>query len=77
MQSILWKGTEKKYFVSERQAIETTIQRTGSALYFGFDYFLWIYVLFMSPMPLVRNFGIITAATIVGLVVIAIFVLQV
>jgi len=32
-------------------------------------------VLFLSPMPLVRNFGIITAATIIYSVLIAIFVL--
>ena len=61
---------------SERQAIETTIQRTGSALLIsGLTTFCGFAVLFMSPMPLVRNFGIITAATIVYSVVIAIFVL--
>ena len=61
---------------SERQAIETTIQRTGSALLIsGLTTFYGFAVLFMSPMPLVRNFGIITAATIVYSVVIAIFVL--
>ena len=61
---------------SEKQAIETTIQRTGSALLIsGLTTFCGFAVLFLSPMPLVRNFGIITAATIVYSVFIAIFVL--
>ncbi len=61
---------------SERQAIETTIERTGSALFIsGLTTVCGFAVLFLSPMPLVRNFGIITAATIVYSVLIAIFVL--
>ena len=61
---------------SERQAIETTIERTGSALFIsGLTTICGFAVLFLSPMPLVRNFGIITAATIVYSVIIAIFVL--
>jgi len=61
---------------SERQAIETTIKRTGSALLIsGLTTFCGFAVLFLSPMPLVRNFGIITAATIIYSVFIAIFVL--
>ena len=61
---------------SERQAIQTTIERTGSALLIsGLTTVCGFGVLFLSPMPLVRNFGIITAATIVYSVVIAIFVL--
>ena len=61
---------------SERQAIQTTIERTGSALLIsGLTTVCGFTVLFLSPMPLVRNFGIITAATIVYSVIIAIFVL--
>ena len=61
---------------SERQAIQTTIKRTGSALLIsGLTTVCGFAVLFLSPMPLVRNFGIITAATIVYSVIIAIFVL--
>ena len=61
---------------SERQAIQTTIERTGSALLIsGLTTVCGFAVLFLSPMPLVRNFGIITAATIVYSVIIAIFVL--
>ena len=61
---------------SERQAIQTTIERTGSALLIsGLTTACGFAVLFLSPMPLVRNFGIITAATIVYSVIIAIFVL--
>ncbi|MED6305334.1 MAG: efflux RND transporter permease subunit [Candidatus Thermoplasmatota archaeon] len=61
---------------SERQAIQTTIERTGSALLIsGLTTVCGFAVLFLSPMPLVRNFGIITAATIIYSVTIAIFVL--
>ena len=61
---------------SERQAIQTTIKRTGSALLIsGLTTVCGFAVLFLSPMPLVRNFGIITAATIVYSIIIAIFVL--
>ena len=61
---------------SERQAIQTTIKRTGSALLIsGLTTVCGFTVLLLSPMPLVRNFGIITAATIVYSVIIAIFVL--
>ena len=61
---------------SERQAIESTIKLTGSAILIsGLTTVSGFVVLFLSPMPLVRNFGIITAATIVYSVIIAIFVL--
>ena len=61
---------------TERQAIETTIVRTGSALLIsGLTTVSGFAVLFLSPMPLVRNFGIITAATIIYSMFIAIFVL--
>ena len=61
---------------TESQAIETTIVRTGSALLIsGLTTICGFAVLFMSPMPLVRNFGIITAATILYSMFIAIFVL--
>ena len=61
---------------SERQAIESTIKLTGSAILIsGLTTVSGFAVLFLSPMPLVRNFGIITAATIVYSIFIAIFVL--
>ena len=61
---------------TEQQAIETTIIRTGSALLIsGLTTICGFAVLFLSPMPLVRNFGIITAATILYSMFIAIFVL--
>ena len=61
---------------TERQAIETTIVKTGSALLIsGLTTVSGFAVLFLSPMPLVRNFGIITAATIVYSMFIAIFVM--
>ena len=61
---------------SVRQALQTTIKRTGSALLIsGLTTVCGFAVLFLSPMPLVRNFGIITAATIVYSVIIAIFIL--
>ena len=61
---------------TESQAIETTIVRTGSALLIsGLTTVSGFAVLFLSPMPLVRNFGIITAATIIYSMFIAIFVL--
>tara|TARA_B100001250_G_scaffold241848_1_gene207803 strand:- start:1191 stop:4058 length:2868 start_codon:yes stop_codon:yes gene_type:complete len=61
---------------TESQAIETTIIRTGSALLIsGLTTVSGFAVLFLSPMPLVRNFGIITAATIIYSMFIAIFVL--
>ncbi len=67
---------EESEHKSERQAIETTIERTGSALLIsGLTTVSGFAVLFLSPMPLVRNFGIITAATIVYSLIIAIFVL--
>ena len=67
---------EESEHKSERQAIETTIERTGSALLIsGLTTVSGFVVLFLSPMPLVRNFGIITAATIVYSLIIAIFVL--
>ena len=67
---------EESVHKSERQAIETTIERTGSALLIsGLTTVSGFAVLFLSPMPLVRNFGIITAATIVYSLIIAIFVL--
>ena len=50
--------------------------RTGSALLIsGLTTICGFAVLFLSPMPLVRNFGIITAATILYSMFIAIFVL--
>ena len=61
---------------SERQALESTIKLTGSAILIsGLTTVCGFAVLFLSPMPLVRNFGIITAATIVYSIIIAIFVL--
>ena len=49
------------------------IVRTGSALLTNHS--IGICSSFLSPMPLVRNFGIITAATIIYSMFIAIFVL--
>ena len=73
---ILERYREEIAHTSEKQAIETTILRTGSALFVsGLTTVSGFAVLFLSPMPLVRNFGIITAATIVYSLIIAIFVL--
>ena len=73
---IIERYREEIAHTSEKQAIETTILRTGSALFVsGLTTVSGFAVLFLSPMPLVRNFGIITAATIVYSLIIAIFVL--
>ncbi len=73
---IVERYREERAHKSERQAIESTIKLTGSAILIsGLTTVCGFAVLFLSPMPLVRNFGIITAATIVYSVVIAIFVL--
>ena len=61
---------------SESQAIEATIKSTGSAILIsGLTTICGFGVLLLSPMPLVSNFGIITAATILYSIIIAIFVL--
>ena len=73
---IVERYREERAHKSERQAIESTIKLTGSAILIsGLTTVCGFAVLFLSPMPLVRNFGIITAATIVYSVFIAIFVL--
>jgi len=73
---IIERYREEVEHKTERQAIETTIIRTGSALLIsGLTTVSGFAVLFLSPMPLVRNFGIITAATIVYAMFIAIFVM--
>ena len=73
---IVERYREEREHKSERQAIESTIKLTGSAILIsGLTTVCGFAVLFLSPMPLVRNFGIITAATIVYSVLIAIFVL--
>ncbi|MCH2431614.1 MAG: efflux RND transporter permease subunit [Candidatus Poseidoniia archaeon] len=73
---IVERYREERAHKSERQAIESTIKLTGSAILIsGLTTVCGFAVLFLSPMPLVRNFGIITAATIVYSVIIAIFVL--
>lgn len=73
---IVERYREEREHKTESQAIETTIVRTGSALLIsGLTTVSGFAVLFLSPMPLVRNFGIITAATIVYAMFIAIFVL--
>ena len=73
---IVERYREEREHKTESQAIETTIMRTGSALLIsGLTTFSGFAVLFLSPMPLVRNFGIITAATIIYAMFIAIFVL--
>ncbi len=73
---IVERYREERAHKSERQAIESTIKFTGSAILIsGLTTVCGFAVLFLSPMPLVRNFGIITAATIVYSVIIAIFVL--
>ena len=73
---IVERYREEREHKSERQAIESTIKLTGSAILIsGLTTVCGFGVLFLSPMPLVRNFGIITAATIIYSVLIAIFVL--
>ena len=73
---IVERYREEREHKTESQAIETTIVRTGSALLIsGLTTVSGFAVLFLSPMPLVRNFGIITAATIIYAMFIAIFVL--
>ena len=73
---IVERYREEREHKTESQAIETTIVRTGSALLIsGLTTVSGFAVLFLSPMPLVRNFGIITAATIIYSMLIAIFVL--
>ena len=73
---IVERYREEREHKSERQAIESTIKLTGSAILIsGLTTVCGFAVLFLSPMPLVRNFGIITAATIIYSVLIAIFVL--
>ena len=73
---IVERYREERAHKSERQALESTIKLTGSAILIsGLTTVCGFAVLFLSPMPLVRNFGIITAATIVYSVIIAIFVL--
>ena len=73
---IVERYREESVHKSERQAIESTIKLTGSAILIsGLTTVCGFAVLFLSPMPLVRNFGIITAATIVYSIIIAIFVL--
>ena len=58
------------------KAVETAIKHTGSALIIsGITSLFGFAVLTLSPMPLVRNFGIITAATIIYSVLIAVLVL--
>jgi len=61
---------------SESQAIEATIKFTGSSILIsGLTTICGFGVLLLSPMPLVSNFGLITAATILYSIIIAIFVL--
>jgi len=73
---IVERYREERAHKSERQAIESTIKLTGSAILIsGLTTVCGFAVLFLSPMPLVRNFGIITAATIIYSIIIAIFVL--
>ena len=58
------------------KAVEIAIKHTGSALVIsGITSLFGFAVLTLSPMPLVRNFGIITAATIIYSVLIAVLVL--
>ena len=58
------------------KAVEVAINHTGSALIIsGITSLFGFAVLTLSPMPLVRNFGIITAATIIYSVLIAVLVL--
>ena len=62
---IVERYREERAHKSERQALESTIKLTGSAILIsGLTTGCGFAVLFLSPMPLVRNFGIITAATI-------------
>ena len=57
---------------SEQEALEMTIHQTGSALLIsGLTTVGGFAVLLLSPMPLVRNFGLLTALTIVYAVLIA------
>jgi predicted RND superfamily exporter protein len=61
---------------SEKEALEATIHQTGSALLIsGLTTVGGFAVLLLSPMPLVRNFGLLTALTIVYAVLIALLVL--
>ncbi|MCH2439862.1 MAG: MMPL family transporter [Candidatus Poseidoniia archaeon] len=61
---------------SEQGALEVTIHQTGSALLIsGLTTVGGFAVLLLSPMPLVRNFGLLTALTIVYAVLIALLVL--
>ena len=61
---------------SEKEALEATIHQTGSALLIsGLTTVGGFAVLLLSPMPLVRNFGLLTALTIVYAVFIALLVL--
>jgi predicted RND superfamily exporter protein len=73
---IVERYREESQYRSEQAALENTIHQTGAALLIsGLTTIAGFGVLLLSPMPLVRNFGIITAATIVYSVVIAILVL--
>ena len=61
---------------SEQEALEMTSHQTGSALLIsGLTTVGGFAVLLMSPMPLVRNFGLLTALTIVYAVLIALLAL--
>jgi len=73
---IIERYREEIVHKSESQAIEATIKSTGSAILIsGLTTICGFGVLLLSPMPLVSNFGIITAATILYSIIIAIFVL--
>ncbi len=73
---IVERYREESQHRGEQAALENTIHQTGAALLIsGLTTVAGFAVLLLSPMPLVRNFGIITAATIVYSVVIAILVL--
>ena len=73
---IIERYREEMEHKSESQAIEATIKFTGSAILIsGLTTICGFGVLLLSPMPLVSNFGIITAATILYSIIIAIFVL--
>ena len=73
---IVERYREESQHRGEQAALENTIHQTGAALLIsGLTTVAGFSVLLLSPMPLVRNFGIITAATIVYSVVIAILVL--
>ena len=75
---IIERYREERKRHDKLESITETIEHTGSALVIsalttiaGFG------VLALSPMPLVRNFGIITAATILYALLVAIFILPI